>query len=211
MSESRQAYFDMPSANQVITNVGTQLKNLMGVYKDNIFYTVGAPLLITDLKRSTGTCTYYRSNIPSDEIHNSFSIDRIQEIKLFKNEDQAFEYAKSLRKKDSAIDFVDKIYQPGVFKVIYPKPQDKIIFTSIDLSTNVSYASSNQQSDFYPRTIPIEYFETFRGSVIPLEGIVKTQGKHLNAIVNLSSTIFYNGEELKEEPAVNQSSECKLF
>ncbi|STX81521.1 Uncharacterised protein [Legionella busanensis] len=150
-----------------------EMERMKKVYKENVFYSVGNPIRITNPKPSFLEMNFgmnYRKIIPSREIHDSFSGLNIQKIKLFNTEYEALEYSRSLRTGDPLLEGTE-VYQPGVFKVIYFGQVDNTMFINENLVIN--RGRSSDATEWNERTTNIKYFATDRSHVIPVEGALK--------------------------------------
>jgi hypothetical protein len=142
-------------------------------FKNNIFYTVGMPIHISNPKRGMfefDLAMKHRNEIPNKEIHESFLGRNIDELKLFKTEEEALEYARFLRKGDQLLEGTE-VYQPAIFKVIFLHPMNGIEWQKDKLYINKGSWSSCY--DMTERESTVGYFETNRVNVIPLMGALK--------------------------------------
>ena len=147
--------------------------------EENIFYTVGLPI---EVQVINFWGPRPRKNIPDKEITASFSKEIIGEkkLRLFKTEEEALEYSRSLRK---GIGFyhmkpAEEVSQPAIFTVHYLGNASSIAMKNETLIINqkvVHLASDNDlpESDEKERTFEVQYFEATRDEVIPLKGQLK--------------------------------------
>lgn len=151
-----------------------EIQRLKKKYKDNIFYTVGNPIHVSNPKRSSfwdmDLWIKLRDVIPAEEIYASFLGKNIKTIRLFNIENEALEFSRFLRTGNQLLEGTE-VYQPAVFKVIYLGDTNKINKISDDIIINPNTYSS--VTEWNERTTQITYFETDRHQVIPLEGILK--------------------------------------
>ena len=150
-----------------------EIDQLKDKYADNIFYTVGNPIHISNPKRGMlefDLAIKHRDKIPNKEIYESFLGKNIEELRLFKNEEEALEYSRFLRKGDQLLEGTE-VYQPAVFKVILLHPIDDVEWQKEKLFINKGSWSTCY--DMTERASTVGCFEANRVNVIPLEGVLK--------------------------------------
>jgi hypothetical protein len=193
----------------------TQLKK---EYKDNIYYTVGTPIQISnphrriffdmDLKMKN------RNDIPHKEIFEAFIEDKmVDNLKLFKTEDHALEYSRSLRTGDQLLEGTE-VFQPAVYKVIYigKQPNDDKKQEE-QLIINQGYWSPHY--DWTERKTEVTYFHAKRYQVLPLEGNLKIHCGNINEYI-IHGPIDYNNFTLSYKqpptaPKEKQPSFCNKY
>lgn len=127
-----------------------------------VYYVVGAPVCISDLSKKEKEC--FRANMTSSEIYQSFP-KQDEEIWLFRDKAQAFEYARSKRihcMKSSHPGFIYK--QPAVFTVILQGIVDNK-WIKTELMINGSKIGTHP--DYIERKIPISYAKISSNQVKP--------------------------------------------
>ncbi|GEM_PF-4526230 len=150
-----------------------EINRLKNQHKDNIFYTVGKPIHISNPKRTIfdmDAGTEYRKKIPNTEIYESFLGINIQTVRLFKTEHEALEYSRFLRTGDQLLEDTE-VYQPAIFKVIYLRNLENI--AEHNEAIVINQGRHSLASERNERIANITYFETHRSNVIPIEGVLK--------------------------------------
>ncbi|STX51315.1 Uncharacterised protein [Legionella busanensis] len=163
-------------ANKKLKEYSTEkLNELTDKYKSNIFYTVGNPIQFSDNTSSHYILDLfpqftYRNKIPPIEIYNSFSVKNIESLRLFANEDDAYEYSRFLR-TGSHLNNGEEAFQSAIFKVNYLKEVNRCSKRKETIIINPNCHSTIY--DLNERSRDIEFFEAKRFDVIPLKGILK--------------------------------------
>lgn len=159
----------------------TALSALLKQTENQVFFTVGKPILISSPRNVLNKIfdfgydllwINFRKNIYPNEIKSSF-INESEEIKLFKHEEHALAYARSLRIiEDANSSKGEKVYQPAIFKVQY---LGKLSLIRNNLETLL--IDKHNESDYFDGQIKIdvEYFEVDQGDIIPLLGNLKIE------------------------------------
>ncbi|WP_131781689.1 hypothetical protein [Legionella gresilensis] len=152
-----------------------KINELAKKYKFNVFYTVGNPIQFSDNTPSHYILDLYpqftyRKNIPPAEIYDSFSGKNIENLRLFQNKENAYEYSRFLR-TGSHLNNGEEAFQPAIFKVIYLKEVNLCSKKNENIIINPNCRSTRY--DLNERSRNIEFFEAKRLDVIPLEGTLK--------------------------------------
>jgi hypothetical protein len=174
-----------------------EIERLETKYKDNVFYTVGKPIQISDSKRHFSDMLLWmkpRKEIPNKEIYESFLGKDIQKIRLFKTEHEALEYSRSLRTGNQLIEGT-QVYQPAIFKVLYLDSVNDVPECSEDLVINPRCgggSSDTEKNDQFERTAHITYFEVSRSNVMALEGVLKFHLPEIGTFKTYGSVDYSN-------------------
>lgn len=152
---------------------------------NQLFYTVGNPILISSprsvkdkfINKLIGVgydmlFLHFRQRISTAEIKASFPSQEVK-IKLFKSEQHAMAYSRSLRLMTDHDNYDgQKVYQPAIFKVQYLgklKPEEN------KQETLIIYP--HDENDYFENElhIDVEYFETAKNTIIPHLGSLKIE------------------------------------
>lgn len=163
----------------------TALNDLVKRTRGQIFYLVGEPILITSPRSTTNKIANtifgvgydvlyinFRNNISQAEIRSSFPPKK-EIIRLFKLEEHALAYARSLRTIENPDSTKwEKVYQPAIFKVQYLKT-----LSYIKNIQEVLLIDKHNESDYFDGqiNIDVEYFHANIADIIPHLGIVKIE------------------------------------
>ncbi len=155
--------------------------------KNQIFFAVGEPLLISAPRSRWHTLQNYlfgvgydalyinfRSSIPQEEIKQSFPKNGT--IKLFLSQEDALVYARFLRKiikAESDSYEANTYYQPAIFTV-------KCAITIREsLVKEIININQNSESDCLSGDHEVAFFNVERENVIPQYGMVKVEDDYL--------------------------------
>jgi hypothetical protein len=173
--------------------------------ENNVFYTVGNPIRITN--QFEGISFYnYRKAISKEEVYESFLKKNIETVKLFKTQDQALEYSRFLR-TDPPVDSGIQVYQRAVFKVEY-FGNTKGNWQKKDLVINPEFPSA-MSYDLKKREVSVAFFEVNRSEIAPLEGQLKIHGMNQGDFYDFAH-IIYDGDGF-EKDANQDRKECRIF
>lgn len=199
---------NIASVNKLFSQLSHQeIERLKTQYKNNIFYTVGNPIQISDPNRSffdMDLWMKHRDNISDKDIYESFLGKNINQLQLFKTEEEALEYSRFLRKGDQLLQGTE-VYQPAVFKVIYLGDVNQADLRKEDLIINKGCWST--ANEWCERRTQVSYMETDRKQVIPLEGVLKIHLSKLGEFKTHGPIDYANLAFVDEE--INPTFSCK--
>jgi hypothetical protein len=189
--------FSFLSAKDVKQNsaVSTEFKTYCDYHanRSSTHYIVGSGLTIATVVMDSGSYLKERSEVPLQEIKNSFPKDGV--VKVFASKYDASTYARSLRTSDPDydLDHGDPIYQPAVFKVQY------FLRHSIEQMEQKLVINPSQGRRIQPFNVTVRYFETNICNLIPIRGELRID-LHDNGKVKDYSTFDWEENAPQQAP-----------
>jgi hypothetical protein len=172
-----------------------------------IFYTFGFPIPITRQNKSLSFYNY-RKAVSKKEIYESFLEAEIRSVKLFKTENEALEYIRSLKTNPYVASGMN-VHQPAIFTVNYIGDDSQLVWDKRNIVINKG--TTAQIYNFNERQVDVEFSNVERKLLIPLEGELKIHGPNQGEFSSLGKLTYSSdlGYQLENE-SENETEPCVL-